>query len=65
MQDSKKLNINGIGLGLMISKQIVEKFGGKISFTSEPDVGSNFTFTFKLSNPIDNGQNNSNDQLYN
>ena len=33
----------------MISKQIVEKFEGKISFISEPDVGSVFTFTFKLS----------------
>jgi signal transduction histidine kinase len=28
VKDNKKLNINGVGLGLMISKQIVEKFNG-------------------------------------
>ena len=48
VQDKKNLNVNGIGLGLMISKQIVEKFDGNIVFKSEKDIGSVFEFTFKL-----------------
>ena len=42
------MNTNGIGLGLVISDQIVHQFDGQIVFESEPDVGSKFTFTFKL-----------------
>ena len=44
------MNTKGIGLGLMISKLIVEKFDGKITFTSKQNVGSSFSFTFKLQN---------------
>ena len=50
------MNTHGIGLGLVISKQIVEAFGGKISVTSEFGVGSNFTFTFKLNSEDPNSQ---------
>jgi hypothetical protein len=42
------MNINGIGLGLVISENIVKQFNGEISFESEPRVGSTFTFTFLL-----------------
>jgi signal transduction histidine kinase len=33
--EEKKLNLKGIGLGLVISKLIVEKFDGYIDFVSE------------------------------
>ena len=37
LKDHKQMNVNGVGLGLMISKLIVEKFNGNISFVSEED----------------------------
>ena len=37
-----------IGLGLIISKEIVERYGGKISFNSEVDEGSSFKFEMEL-----------------
>ena len=46
--EKKRININGIGLGLAISKLIVQKFGGSIDFVSEYKQGSTFFYTFKL-----------------
>ena len=42
------MNTKGIGLGLVISEQIVTQFSGSMSFESELDVGSMFTYRFKL-----------------
>lgn len=53
IQDSHQMNTQGIGLGLLIAKQIVQQFDGKIGFQSELGVGSDFEFTFKLSKEDD------------
>jgi signal transduction histidine kinase/Flp pilus assembly protein TadD len=38
----------GSGLGLLLCKEFVEKQGGEISFVSEPNVGTTFTFTLPI-----------------
>jgi len=48
VKDTAAMNTNGIGLGLVICKNIVEIFDGEIDFDSVPEQGSNFYFTFKL-----------------
>ena len=42
-------NINGLGLGLHITKQILQIMGGEITFTSKENKGSTFTIIFPLS----------------
>ena len=51
VQDSHQMNVHGIGLGLTISKKIIEQFGGEISMTSKEDEGSTFKFKLKISIP--------------
>ena len=41
------MNVDGIGLGLVISKMIVNKFNGEINFMSKYKKGSTFFFTFE------------------
>lgn len=45
--EKKKINTNGIGLGLMICKMIVENFSGIINFATEYKKGTIFFFTFR------------------
>ena len=48
VDDTKAMNTKGVGLGLAISKHIVEQFDGQISVISEVGLGSNFTFKIRL-----------------
>jgi signal transduction histidine kinase len=50
--EKKKINTQGIGLGLVISKLIVNKFGGIIDFFSKYREGSTFFYTIQLEKPM-------------
>ena len=48
LNDTKTMNKKGIGLGLAISKKIINQFGGDIKVRSAVNEGSTFYFTMKL-----------------
>ena len=50
IQDQDHLNVHGIGLGLNLSKKIIEQFDGSIEVDSVFGKGSTFKFTLKLYN---------------
>ena len=47
-KNAVRLDAEGTGLGLFICKNIVEAHGGKISFKSEKDKGTTFTFSLPI-----------------
>ena len=42
------LDTEGLGLGLCLSKLVVEQLGGRIAFESTEGQGSTFTFTLPI-----------------
>lgn len=43
------LDIEGTGIGLSVTKTVVDAMGGEVSFTSQVGIGSRFTLEFPLS----------------
>ena len=50
--DSQNAPIGGVGLGLAVSRRIIESFGGRMSVAARPRIGS----TFAIQLPIANAQ---------
>ncbi|MDM8515018.1 ATP-binding protein [Desulfobacterales bacterium HSG16] len=47
-EEVRTKRLDGAGLGLAISREIIEKMGGKIWMSSKPDKGSSFYFTARF-----------------
>jgi two-component system sensor histidine kinase/response regulator len=50
-EESTSRKYGGTGLGLNISKNLIEMMGGTLSVKSETDLGSTFTFTLRFESP--------------
>ena len=42
MQETRNINKTGVGLGLSICRDLIQKFGGKVDIKSEVGVGTDF-----------------------
>ena len=50
--DANNLNVDSIGMGLLICKQIVQNTGGKIScYSAGEGQGATFTFSMRMDMP--------------
>jgi signal transduction histidine kinase len=47
-RDSRTLNLRGSGLGLYLSRRIVEAHGSELRVASVPDQGSTFSFDLRV-----------------
>ena len=56
LKDAQQLNTSGVGLGLFICKQLVEQFDGLIAVKSKANVGTKFTFFFRLEEPEEHSE---------
>jgi osomolarity two-component system, sensor histidine kinase SLN1 len=48
LQNTRQMNTQGIGLGLVISENLVKTFGGNIGVKSKYGQGTKFAFSFVL-----------------
>lgn len=48
LENTKNINRSGMGLGLSISKMIIQQLGGEITVSSKSNEGSTFIFQFPV-----------------
>jgi signal transduction histidine kinase len=49
LDENASMNKHGVGLGLSISKKLIEQMGGNLRVESALGLGSTFTINFKSS----------------
>jgi signal transduction histidine kinase/CheY-like chemotaxis protein len=64
IEDSTHIKIKGAGLGLTISKSLIELFGGKINVVSDPQKGTTFIFKLPIIIPNDLSDTSSDNYLF-